>query len=81
MLSNIHALVEEGEYATPSEYLRDLTRRDFEARRKAVERQAAVGYLRELVSEVKASGEPNEIESLDEWVEQRLGELADGATS
>jgi len=81
MLSKIHSFVEQGEYATPSEYLRDLARKDFEARRKAAERQAAVEYLREIASEAKASGEPAEIKNLGEWMEQRLQGLSDGSST
>ena len=58
MLDRVNTIVANGEHATPSEFVRDAVRREFERREKVQLQQESLRELAILLEEGLDSGEP-----------------------
>lgn len=75
MLSGISNLVEEGEFSTPSEFVRDAVRREMERRSEKSLREKTMAHIKQMADEAFESGEAVEIRDLEEWKASQLARL------
>ena len=71
MLQRVNRAIGEGEYATPSEFIRDALRHEFERRKDKDEREEVMSHLRTMIDEGLESGAPVEVSDLKSWRKTR----------
>ncbi len=81
MLTGITDLVHEGEFSTPSEFVRDAVRREMDRRKDKVMRGEALAQLKSLAEEAVASGDAVEIKDVRTWKDTQLEQLEKRAGS
>ena len=75
MLQKVNQVIGEGDYATPSEFIRDALRHEFERRQTKSEREAVMAHLRDMIDEGLRSGPAVPITDLKTWQESRAKRL------
>lgn len=75
MLQQVNHAIGEGEYATPSEFIRDALRHEFERRRSQSEREEVVTHLCAMIDEGLNSGPAVEVSDIKAWKLDRTRRL------
>jgi putative addiction module CopG family antidote len=75
MLQKIMGVVGEGSYATPSEFIRDVLRHEFQRREQSNQRDQLMEHLRSIIDQGLDSGTPVEITDFASWESTRLERL------
>lgn len=75
MLQQVNRAIGEGEYATPSEFIGDALRHEFERRRSQSEREEVMTHLCAMIDEELSSGPAVEVSDIKAWKRDRTRRL------